>query len=77
MALSGALFGALGGRRASGSGGLTGVCSVGGWVGRMAEGALGPPIAPSPSTFSSSAHRFIYELEHFNGVAELLEILGR
>lgn len=25
----------------------------------------------------SSRHRFIYETEHFNGVAELLEILGR
>lgn len=30
-----------------------------------------------PSASFSSSRRFIYEFEHFNGVAELLEILGR
>lgn len=31
----------------------------------------------SPFKGFPSCHRFIYETEHFNGVAELLEILGR
>lgn len=36
--------------------------------------------SPLPSLsflLSSSLLRFVYETEHFNGVAELLEILGR
>lgn len=53
------------------------VCRVGA-AGTMAEGGAGPTrIALNPSATSPSSHRFIYELEHFNGVAELLEILGR
>ena len=44
----------------------------------MTERRAGPaPTALSPSASFSSSQRFIYELEHFNGVAELLEILGR
>jgi hypothetical protein len=34
------------------------------------------PKAPTLQSHLFSC-RFIYELEHFNGVAELLEILGR
>lgn len=34
-------------------------------------GEAGPP------SMSVSLHRFIYETEHHNGIAELLEILGR
>lgn len=33
-------------------------------------------FSPLPSS-PSSLLRFVYETEHFNGVAELLEILGR
>lgn len=48
-----------------------------GWAGRMAERGLGWLRLLTPSASRSPSHRFIYELEHFNGVAELLEILGR
>lgn len=44
----------------------------------MAERGAGPAvITMAPPASFSSPYRFIYELEHFNGVAELLEILGR
>lgn len=50
--------------------------SVQGWADKL--GGAGPaPVALSPSASSFLSCRFIYELEHFNGVAELLEILGR
>ena len=34
-------------------------------------------VSPLHSSVSVSLFRFVYETEHFNGVAELLEILGR
>lgn len=41
-------------------------------------GAEGDVLTFSPLPSSpSSLLRFVYETEHFNGVAELLEILGR
>lgn len=43
----------------------------------MAKRGLGRLRLLTPSASRSPSHRFIYELEHFNGVAELLEILGR
>lgn len=42
----------------------------------MAERGAGPALMALTSS-ASFFYRFIYELEHFNGVAELLEILGR
>ena len=44
----------------------------------MVERRVGSaPIALNSCASFSSSQRFIYEFEHFNGVAELLEILGR
>lgn len=48
-----------------------------GAAGTMAGGGAGPTLIALNLSVTSSSHRFIYELEHFNGVAELLEILGR
>lgn len=44
---------------------------------RMAPRDAGPATWLWSSCILFFPCRFIYELEHFNGVAELLEILGR
>lgn len=38
---------------------------------------VSPAGASSHLSFPSRLASFVYETEHFNGVAELLEILGR
>ena len=77
MDVCGAWFRVLGREHSFLVGRGLGECTGLGCAGRMAETRLGRLRLLTPSASLSSSHRFIYELEHFNGVAELLEILGR
>lgn len=55
-------------------------CSVSQWAFNLQVLWLFPPLLPSFQILTlplSPLDSFVYETEHFNGVAELLEILGR
>lgn len=76
LGVGGLVWGVGKGAQPLGEGRVGFVCRAGRQAGWW-RGAGPAPVALSPSASCSSSCSFIYELEHFNGVAELLEILGR